>query len=1113
MSSIVRRLFQGRPARRPTTFLTDRLRAVLRASIEDTGNGGRAAKFARQHPQLLLAAEAARSFPSDARCLRARAGLPRLTTPIRAIEFIAVTLMSSASRLAEFQALLEGDSDSSDTAQPIELLAEVRRQFGFSTWLAGEEAAQLAADEEGASRYFRVLKEENRLVLCFLLARARFVACAGSTAVTDLDRQIRERDYPNELRALVSAWVHPAPTLSTEDICYALAFAIQLPAIDRWILLQRCVGAYLATSDFEARLGEIRKAIALNKLLPSIGGVFATNLRELTGTGELRQGEADDLSSPDPLESILANVLGSESASKTMDGSASRPIEMALAGLVEPESGAAGGHLAVLGRDAVVAARTRLGTVLAAIAYQCVSLTERRARSAVTWVRLFGHPLIVKASDGGRVGHRLRSRRVAARHDVFEALVAASNREQHREVIETVKSNGIEGIEESAILLDALLANGDGDAAIEHANDIILKYPGFAERLPVRELVDVIPDELAKDLTRGIQRAVLANFCARFEFPGAATKRNDYLEDVLDLAGETFPSQAIDQLFAAAPAPVAFQFLESVCVPAVMDTVPVGRTTEELLSERIRILSVLRLKTIEAAANDDSTAAGTAERFELEMKEVATYLAVTSELASLDQRRVYVDAEGLRLRLGTTLAGDFQRYRRFAALDIRSDRDLDQLRRLLGEQFPDTTLLDVSELSRALTSESDRALSKMLLQIRDGFAISHEFGLDGYLSGGIRHGNLEFHLREPFLKGDLLGVFHSDGGFTPPVFASSLIKLCSDSQSQDRIRSEFRELAKGLRALIDEVLMEWVQVDLDTNRPVAFFQLSMTQFEARVLEPRLRQATSLEQFIDVCINHWWDVVDKCLRRARDRISTELHERLLALLRQLDIGCTSAFTVPALQEVLRDQVGTVADAIASAITKLAEWFQRPTVGATGDVEAATAVNVCLRLLNSLFPQLELRPTVVIMPPSAKLGRREFKHWVDIIHVLLVNAAQYGGGVAKCEVDVLWSFDDGGVVLCIANTLGLGVDVHAIDARLEASRLRRDEETELSRVRTEGRSGLIKVMKYARADLRCPSATVAVIRRENKVEAKVTLPARHAHKQLPANDRDATREDQR
>lgn len=1106
MPTLLRQLFQGRPARRPTTLLTDSLRSVLRSSIEHDGNGGRAVEFARQYPEFFEATASANSFPADLRQMKVVRGVRPLTKPIGAMEWVALTLLPSANRLAEWQGLLEGAREPAETAQSADVLADFRRQFGFSTWLVGEESALLATDDNGASSYLRALQEDDRLGLCYILAQERFIACAGSTAVTDLDRQIRERKYPEQLGALVSAWVHPAPQLSDSDICQALSLAVHLPAIDRWILLQRCVGAFLAAADFDCRMAELRSAIVLDKLLAIVGGIFSTNLRDLAGIGTTNGVHVGSCSAPDSNESILADVLGSAPVRTTPDDAGKQPLRAALAGLVEPTVG----PLAVLSRQAVVLAGTRLGTVLAAIVSQCVSLTERRAQSAVSWIRLFAHPSLVKASRDGRIGHMLRGRRVAERRTAFEALVDASNREQHWEVLRAVESESTEGIEVSAIVLDALLATGQSDAAIERANEIILKYPDFAERLPIRELVDAIPDEVATRLAVAVHRAVLANFCARFEFPGAATKRNDYLEDVLDLAEVKFPSEAIDQIFDAMPAPMAFHFLENVCVSAVMDSVPVGRSTEELLNERIKILSALRLRAIDAAASGTFEMGDAADRLEREMKSVATYLAVTTELASLDQRRVYVDTEGLRLRLGTTLAGDFQRYKRFAALDIRSDQDLDQLRRLLAEQLPDTTFVNMSELSRALTSESDRALSKILLQIRDGFAVSPEFGLDGYLSGGIRHGNLEFHLREPFVKGDLLGILHSDGRFTPPVFASNLMKVCPDPQVQEKIRHEFHELAKGLRLLTDEVLMEWVQVDLEANRTRALFQLSLTQVRARVLEQWLRQTPSLEQFIDACIDHWWVIVDECLQRARERIQYELHDRLLSLLRQLESGCRNTIIPSTPQEVLRNQVGTVVDALASAITKLAEWFQRPTAGATGDVEAGTAVNVCLRLLNGLFPTLMLRKSVEILPPSAKLSRRAFKHWVDIIHVLLVNAAEHGGAVEQCEVSVRWQFDDDGVTLSISNTLGHGFDADAIDAKLAASRLSREEGAGFSRVRTEGSSGLIKVMKYARADLRCPSAAVDVIRRENKVEATVTLPARHANKQLRASDHDSTKD---
>lgn len=1087
LNDFIRQVFAGRRGDSGRTPLAAHARELVRSSVEQTGNGRQALRLAERHPHLFRAVAGPRPFPTSASELRPVVGIRPLPTPLTAIEFIAVTLLPAAVKLAEFQRALDNSllSEQGDTEDFLEACSA---SFGFSAWLAGEALLDLASDLDAASSYLRRLDASDELGLVSLLASERFISCASSTAVPELDAWIINRDYPPQLRSIVTAWVHPTPLLSDEEIRQALAFALQLPAVDRWIVLQRCIGAFLSELQPVSRERLLAQAPALLRLCALIPSVFSVNLQQLLSACETPSRQA--AAPPHHLEQLLIKALESqESKAPPPDGADGTPVTTALANLAASGS-ASSGHLAVLGREAVITTGTRMGSVLAGVVRQCLPLTESRASAAIVWVRLFGHSSLLSASMGGRVAAALRLRKAGSRRSVLERMTEAAARGAHNEVLSIAATDGAESVDEIAALLDSLLLTGDTSRAILRANEIVVFYPDVAERLPFVELAAAIPDTAATDLAAGVNRAVLAHHCARHNAPGAEIKRNDYFEDVLDLAGVRLPSDAAEQVFAVVGTPLAMNFFESVCVPQVMDTVPVGSSTEELLTERIRILGVLRAKLMSDADTRQSVSS-IADRIELEMKELATHLSVMSEIASLDQRRVYVDTEGLRLRMSAGLASDFERFRRFSALDVHSDRDLEQLRRLLSEQFPDTTIIGLSELQRALTSESDRALSKMLLQIRDGFAVSPEFGLDGYLSGGIRHGNLEFHLREPFVTGDLLGVFRADGGFTPPGFSEQLISEWTLFNDGAGITQAFRDLASGVRALIDEVLMEWVQVDLDDTQPRALFQFSLSQAGVRLLEQRLRRSNSPEDFIDVCLAHWWAVVDRCLERARIRIREELSDRLMTLLRKFEIECSNLVDIDR-RGVLSNEVASVATAIATAIAKLEEWFHRPTSGAIGDVEAATAVKVCLRLMESLFPLLEFETVVEIRPETATIQRRDLKHWVDIIHVLLVNAAEHGGARDKCEVAVKWTFDEDAVRLTVSNRLGPNINVCVVDERLLAGRAKRADGAAVRRVRMEGSSGLIKVMKYAQADLRCPDASVNVDRREMIVDATVILP---------------------
>ena len=601
-------------------------------------------------------------------------------------------------------------------------------------------------------------------------------------------------------------------------------------------------------------------------------------------------------------------------------------------------------------------------------------------------------------------------------------------------------------------------------------------------RLPYDELDVILPTEPAPDTQAAVMRAIVAEACVRHGASADHSKRNDSLDDMLTLNRTRLPSQCVAGLVGSdIPLDHVVYFLERLCTPPIMDTVPVGRSTEELLTERIRVLNALRELNPSKAPD-----------YEPELRQVATTIAAKKEMAALDQQRVYVDVEGLRARLGVQLAEDFERYRRFSRLDPRTN-DTNVLRRTLHEYFPDFEVWDLEELTRSLATEADGILAKMIASARDEFASGQDFGLDGYLSGGIRHGNLEAHLREPFVKLGLLGTFSQGGAFRAPDVAAQLGAFISDPASIERC---FRAFAQTFQEIVDEVLSEWVRIETShVEHSRAMFDLSVSRVELRVVESRLRSCTNVDGAIEQIVGYWLSRVDYCLEKARERIRGELtsrlhsaHETLAADLRR----ALATRTDSRMQDMFLDNVvAPVRGEVDASLSRLCEWFQRPGNMEDGTIDPSIPIEISTSLMHQMHPKTKITWEVNVNLEGWRVARSRVKPWVDITHTLFMNAIKYCGSDSECHISVELRRDGDEITrLVVSNLLAFPVNHADVDAAIERAVAKLAER---SPIQAEGGTGLPKIQKWARVDLRCPDARVIPERHENVFRVTVVLPS--------------------
>lgn len=1047
----LRRLFAK--SRQPTYL---RFRTVLAQEVAANGDGTAAVQFARRCPVVWPQHAHGSLFPGDNTTNPGVVG-HKFESVEQIVEFIALELINVADRLVEF----ERHRDSGVEGQ-VEL-SDLERRFGYSNWLAIQFLESLPNSSQKRRAFLDALKSAKTNSLHFWPVVQRYNVSSAGMAAGDVADWIAHQPWPPPARGLMSLLLDPTPCVAVDELVVALRLATALPAVDRWVVLLRAcqVGVVHAAMTF----GDNK---ALHELLRRVPSVEAVRLLSIAN-GET----VPPLSDVSPLERQLLNLVG---RGRPADGELPQVLLEAIRGLNAPSSTEAAGWLAVLNRQAVVAAGLRDGPLLSALAGQVSAFTERRAEMALQWFRLVSHPALDVAVPHANFGRLARIAEAPAhiQSQLPELMDAALN--GCAEVL-------IRSLPESdAAIVRAMRIDAgiqlEEPAAIAWAASFIADFPWMARRLPLRELLNLIPDSASETPEEAVVRSIVCDVALRNGLP-AEDVRNDSFEDVLETANERRPSCVVPALEGRLPANVVRYFLAFLCIPEIMDTVPVGSTTTDLLQERIEVLAHLQRITPNQRAD-----------IEQEIKRIAMTIAARTAMASLEHQRIYVDTAGLKARLKNSLADDYERYMRFRGVDRHGD-SLGSMLKMLQDAFPEYAVLNVADLKRTLSSEADRALYKLLREVRHEFSVGHEFGLDGYLSGGIRHGVLESHLRGPLTARDLLGLFHRDRGFTEPKFARALERLLPASAANDDLVAAFRQLATDFQAVVDEVLGEWIRIELEPGTSKAFFALQLSIADVRFFEGRIATATDVDDFLDRSVDYWWQRVDEGLTIGRARILGELRESLRGLLRRF-YDTVRALGGPLVEEVLQNFVGPVFGDMDAAVDQLADWFQRAEVAEANPVDVEVAVGVAATSVHAINSSMSFSWTEVKIEQGATLTRSQLKHWVDILHELLRNAAAAAHS-DNCELCVRIDMDESLERITFGNRiLRPAGDYTVDDQRISEAQQRIADPAAIEKRAAEGNSGLVKVLWWARVALRRPGATVEIHRENEWVWVNVNMP---------------------
>lgn len=603
----------------------------------------------------------------------------------------------------------------------------------------------------------------------------------------------------------------------------------------------------------------------------------------------------------------------------------------------------------------------------------------------------------------------------------------------------------------------AALTQNDWATSIRLMTRSFVSNPVMIYRLPLKELLDKIKASNAdRECAKDIGLCILADaYCQQFSAIYETTRDNAF-EDFLDHAGIRRPSE-ISEIKDQFANDELLYFLKHICTESVLDNSTEFVSTEDLQGEKIAILRLL----IELDSKDQ-------EQYSEQIKEITKELVVRRLASQVPQSGIHVEVAGIKRVVEKSLR---ESYTRYVDLCANSDDALaDDLLVRLGE------VLGAEHTRFAIVIPRNERLSllqEIVVEVRDHFVSSNEFGLDGYLSTGMRHGTLSGQIRAPF---EMLSLItqrdDATGIYRHPRYWLDWYPNLTITQ-QNKLSEAVQNFSAGIDALIEKARVQWIQIRTEKRDGEGLFDFRISRRMLLDFQNQLRVLKSYEEFVDAIFAKLWELTDRCLDVVRSRISTDLKNEITELVGVMENSVRSVLGANQNPELLV-KITTARTEAQYAVDKIANWFTRLP---PPDLEPYTldlAISIAFEMMKNLFPNTKLQANLE-GGMEMRFRGETLKGIVQVLFILLENVRKHCGlesNPIPVAIRVQTEYDF--IKIAVSNRVADAPNIEDRRNMLNKAWLRERSDQRFASVAMEKGSGLQKIERILKVDLKCEPA---------------------------------------
>jgi hypothetical protein len=654
-----------------------------------------------------------------------------------------------------------------------------------------------------------------------------------------------------------------------------------------------------------------------------------------------------------------------------------------------------------------------------------------------------------------------------------EALHAYQKLDEHSNGDLLLKADATAGLYRCHLRLDRVLESA---SILARAAAIT---PWLVPESTIREVLGKYPLRRDPAWLRDVCWPVL-HVTANME--GYARYDLDQLHDVLDeflAAHELNRPTELRSLRSTLPPPCLVVVLWALCTTEVLQSSVWYDSQDEVERERIAICEWL---------------------VELDPPHAAEYLREIAELNSratmrelahkVGQSKIFVDTEGLKESLPQSFIDRAERCLQFA--ELRSElRGTLEAAKFKAE--------NVKAVSIVIIDGALGLFSQLFNEVKQLFLYSNEYGLDSNLSQRIRHGTLLGAIRAPFEQASLVTLKNAEGVYLDNVHWLSRLTEPGETPTETA-RVALQELSRDIDSIAHEVRTRWIQIKGQANDHHGMFDYEFGEAQLHSLYEGMGTLATVDALVDVILEALWKRTEEDLQAARSVITGRLKERLSASLDRCQHSLEAVVSTEKVVE-FRSAVTSCKTSLEYALESVAGWFR---VDQANRMPAFTVAGLIDAILDNV--ERYCRPSHLEVTRAIGVTRpvqgRLFRPLWDVFFILCDNVAKHSM-LTSVPVDLNVVEEDAKIRIEVVNELGQEVDLDELGrkAALTSGRERSDDEWDL--LRREGGSGLTKIHKILRYEIRSEAYDLNVAVLEGrKFSVKLTFFAKGIFDESPS-----------
>ncbi|RUO37780.1 hypothetical protein CWE13_07500 [Aliidiomarina shirensis] len=526
----------------------------------------------------------------------------------------------------------------------------------------------------------------------------------------------------------------------------------------------------------------------------------------------------------------------------------------------------------------------------------------------------------------------------------------------------------------SYIYCSALMKMEEYDELLEYVCEELIADPSKINRYPIRFIL-----ESRQHVSNKCSLAFTIILCLVYKYSDLATQEDaaEAVEDFLDDSDVELPSQ-LESIWATSSIDCKqLFFLSDICSTELMSGLYLIGNNQELLFERIRIISLVS----KVRGYKDGS---------LTKEENLIYERLTRQKISSSHinNKIYINTRALR---------DARREDYGSILDVYNE-------------------LDSASLARTVVGSSDIEGEDVNSQTFEELLVSHtfyvlmsdfinddNFGLARYLSSEIRHGVFESQIRSVFEASMLMTSIGPDGKYERNQYWKDRLSVTFKPMLTQRVD----EILKDFSHSIDKTLANannWFSINSSGGDSKGIFAFNLGEDESQKLKVILKESKNVDAFLISLEDLVWEMVDISIQKLDKLINENLKKDIEVIIDEALINISKLNT-----ELvdLKDSFGQARQAFLEQLPQVMEWFRRAEENAGGQVRLKDAVAVAISHVEGIYSPIDIQVQVNDIDNDMDMDYQQCTDFIRGFVTSLLNAMKYRSNLSNIEIDNLIS----------------------------------------------------------------------------------------------------------